>query len=414
MNIVRLDRRAVLLGSAALLGACATAGAPSAQEEVAANILETTPENQPATFRNVDRFSPVRAIRRGSRVRALPPHAVQLPGSMPYDFGTETHTIDSYFGRNRTSGLIILKNGQTVIEKYALGNDERSRWTSFSTAKSMTSTLAGAALHEGAIRSLDDPTERYVPELRGSAYEGVTVRNVLRMCSGVGWNETYSATGDNDIARLGAAMAENNPAALLELMRTRPRAHPQGAKFNYSTGETYVLGAIVAGATGKHLADYYSEKIWSRAGMESDAYWQLDAENGRAGAGFGVSATLRDYARFGQFFLEDGVIDGARVLPQGWRDLAGQPDNPVTAHGAFDPQYPLGYGYQWWSLPTGANAMPNHDGAFTAEGIFGQFVYVNPREQVVAAVWSAWRDSWSTPAEMETYAMLGAAIGRLR
>lgn len=412
--IVSFDRRTLLLGGAAMLGACATNAAPAAQEAIAANILETTPENQPATFRNVDRLGPVRAIRRGSRVRALPSHAVQLPGSMPYDFGTQTHTIDSYFARNRTSGLLILKNGQTVIEKYALGNDARSRWTSFSTAKSMTSTLAGAALHDGAIASLDDPTERYVPELRGSAYEGVTVRNVLRMCSGVRWDETYSATGDNDIARMSAALQTNNPAALLELMRTRPRAHPQGTHFNYSTGETYVLGAIVAGATGKNLADYYSEKVWSSAGMEADAYWQLDAENGRSGAGFGVSATLRDYARFGQFFLEDGVIDGVRVLPQGWRDLAGQPDNRVTAHGAFDPQYPLGYGYQWWSLPTGANAMANHDGAFTAEGIFGQFVYINPREQVVAVVWSAWRDSWSTPTEMETYALIGAAIGRLR
>lgn len=408
------NRRSLLLGATALAASCATSTAPAAQETIAENILGTTPENQAATFRNVDRLGPVRVIRRGARVLALPPHATQLAGDMPFDFGAASHTIDSYMARNRTSGLLILKDGQIALERYAMGNDERSRWTSFSTAKSMTSTLAGAAYHDRAIRELEETVERYVPALRGSAYEGVTIRNVLRMCSGVAWNEQYSATGDNDIARLGAAMAENRPGAMMELMRTRTRAAEQGTKFNYSTGETYVLGAIVSAATGKSLAQYYSEKIWAPLGMEADAYWQLDSTNGQEAAGYGVSATLRDYARFGQFVLNDGVIGETRVLPQGWRNTAGQPDNPTTQHGRLEPGYPLGYGYQWWSLPIGANALPNHNEAFTAEGIFGQFIYVNPIERVVAVVWSAWRNSWEAEAEMETYAMLGAAIGRIR
>lgn len=408
------DRRTLLLGASALAASCATNTAPALQEEIAANVLATTPENQAATFRNIDRLGPVRAIRRGSRVLALPPHATQLAGDMPYDFTGASQSIDSYFARNRTAGLLILKDGQIALERYAMGNDERARWTSFSTAKSMTATLAGAAYHERAIRELDETVETYVPALRGSAYEGVTIRNVLRMCSGVAWNETYSADGDNDIARLAAATAGDQPGALMELMRTRPRAAEQGTKFNYSTGETFVLGAIVAGATGKHLADYYSEKIWAPLGMEADGYWQLDATGGLAAAGYGVSATLRDYARFGQFILNDGMIGETRVLPQGWRNLAGQPDNPTTQHGLLEPGYPLGYGYQWWSLPIGANALPNHNEAFTAEGIFGQFIYVNPIERVVAVVWSAWRNAWETPIEMETYAMLGAAVGRLR
>lgn len=412
--MLNLNRRALLLGASALAASCATGAPPAATEEIAANVLETTAENQPATFRNMDRLGPVRPIRRGGSVLPLPAHAAPLDASMTYAFGGATGTIADYMARRRTSGLLILKDGRIALESYGLGNDAASHWTSFSTAKSMTATLAGAALHEGAIESLDDPTERYVPALAGSAYEGVSVRNVLRMCSGVAWNEQYSATGDNDIARLGVAMAQNDPAAMMDLMRTRPRAHPQGTKFNYSTGETYVLGAIVSGATGKRLAAYYSEKIWAPLGMEADGYWQLDSENGQEAAGYGVSARLRDYARFGQFVLDDGVIGGRRILPEGWRDLAGQPDCPATQHGQLEPDYPLGYGYQWWSLPTGAQALPNHDGAFTAEGIFGQFVYVNPRERVVAAVWSAWRDSWETPAEMETYALIGAAIEHLR
>lgn len=410
MHSPHLHRRALLAGAAAAaLGACAGAS----PEEIAPNFFDTTPDNQPATFRNADRLGPSHAIARGGHVRALPAHAVRLD-DLGYEHAGAARTVGDYMARNRTSGLIILKGGAIALEKYALGNNERTRWTSFSTAKSMTSTLAGAALRDGAIASLDDPAEAYVPELRGSAYEGVTVRNVLRMCSGVAWNEQYTSSGDNDIVRMSAALAANDPGALMELMRTRPRAAPQGTKFNYSTGETYVLGAIVANAVGKHLADYFSEKIWARAGMESDAYWQLDAVGGRAAAGFGVSAVLRDYARFGQFFLEDGVIGGARVLPPGWRDLAGQPDCPATAHGRLEEGYPLGYGYQWWALPTGANALPGHDGAFTAEGIYGQFIYVNPREEVVAAVWSAWPQSWINESEMETYALIGAAIAALR
>ncbi len=413
---MHMNRRALLLGGSAFLAGCAsTPAAPvAAQEAIAPNVLETTPENQPATFRNTDRLGPVRAIPRGGPVRAFAAHATQLDAAMPFEFNGQSTTIEDCMARNRTSGLLILKDGQIALERYALGNTPSSRWTSQSLAKSMTSTLAGAALHDGAIRSLDDPAERYVPALAGSAYEGVSVRNILRMCSGVAWNEQYSPTGDNDIARLSAALASGRPDALLELMRTRPRAHPQGARFNYSTGETFVLGSIVSGATGKHLADYYSEKIWSRLGMEADGYWQLVAADGQEAAGFGVSATLRDYARLGQFFLDDGVIGQTRVLPAGWRDLAGQPDCPATQHGALISGYPLGYGYQWWSLPTGASAFPNHDGAFTGEGIFGQFLYINPRERVVAVQWSAWRTSWEGPKEMETYALLGAAVARLR
>jgi CubicO group peptidase (beta-lactamase class C family) len=404
-----MNRRTLLLSASALAAGCA---APAPLEAIAANILATTPDNQAATFRNADRAAPVRVIRRGPRVGALSRRA--LLEDLSYSHAGASHSVGDYMAANRTAGLIIVKDGAVALERYAMGNTPQSRWTSFSTAKSMTSLLAGAAVHDGAISSLDDPCERYLPVLQGCAYEGVTVRNILRMCSGVAWNEEYSPTGDNDIAKLGAAMAENRPGALMAHMRTLPRAAPQGEKFNYSTGETFVLGSIVAAATGRPMADYFSEKIWAPLGMEADGYWQLDSTDGQEAGGFGVSATLRDYARIGLFMLSDGVIRGNRVLPAGWRDLAGHPDCPATAYGALTPGYPLGYGYQWWSFPTGADALANHDGAFTAEGIFGQFIYVNPAERVVAAVWSAWREAWVAASEMETYALLGAAIERLR
>lgn len=130
--------------------------------------------------------------------------------------------------------------------------------------------------------------------------------------------------------------------------------------------------------------------------------------------GNNFSATLRDYARFGLFFLRQGMVNGSSVLSGGWRDQAGQPDTPVTAYGQLYPGYPLGYGYQWWAFPTGVNALPFHDGAFTAEGIFGQFIYINPKEDIVAVVWSAWPTSWVDSAELETYSLIGRAAAMLR
>jgi CubicO group peptidase (beta-lactamase class C family) len=159
-----------------------------------------------------------------------------------------------------------------------MGNGPQSRWTSFSTAKSMTATLAGAALYDGAIGSLDDPCEAYVPRLCGSAYEGVTIRNVLRMCSGVAWREDNDADGRSEVYRLGRAMWSRQPGSILDLMCKLPRARPQGAVFNYSTGESSVLAAVVAAAMGRPPADYFAERVWGPARMEADAHWQLECE----------------------------------------------------------------------------------------------------------------------------------------
>ena len=412
MDPYALHRRQLIAAAAALTATSVPAFANS-PEAIADNVLTTTPENQAATLRNTYRLRATRPIRRGAKVLPLPPSAMSL-ANLSYDHAGTTQTVDSYMARNRTAGLIVLKDGKIALERYGMGNTSTTRWTSFSTAKSMTATLLGCAVHDGSIKSLDDPVERYLPVLKGSAYEGVTVRNIARMSSGIAWTEEYVATGTSDIARMGQALASGQKSALIDLMRTRPRAVPQGTKFNYSTGEACLLGFIVAAATGKSLPDYYSEKIWSRVGMEADGYWELEAPGGVGTGGMGVNARLRDYARFGQFILNEGALaDGTRVLPKGWRDLAGHPDAAPTAYGALEPGYPLGYGYQWWAFPE-ASPTPEHNRAFTAQGIFGQFVYVNPRERVVAVIWSAWRNAWETPAELETYALLAAAVRTLR
>jgi CubicO group peptidase (beta-lactamase class C family) len=378
------------------------------------DVTHTSSENQAATFRNQDQVWPHSIIRRGDAVRPLPPRARSL-ADLIFEVGDVRLSLSDFMARSRTAGLLILKDGEIALERYGMGNGPESRWTSFGAATSMTSTLAGAALHDGAIGSLDDPCDLYLPQLCGSAYEGVTVRNVLRMCSGVAWSEKDQADGRSDVRRLARAMLSRRPGAVLDLLCARPRAQPQGVVFNYSTGESCLLGAVVAAATGRSLADYCAETIWGPGGMEADGCWQLECDDGLELGGLGVSACLRDVGRFGQLVLEDGeAFSGRRVLPTGWRDLAGQPDSAAIAFGRLVPGSPAGYGYQWWALPGAPFADGLHAGAFSAFGGYGQRIYINPAERVVAAIQSAWRQPQDSDAEVETNALLRAAVHALR
>jgi CubicO group peptidase (beta-lactamase class C family) len=376
-------------------------------ERAALDSIDPTPKNQGVTYRGL---WPHHVIQRGEAVRPLPPHASSL-ADLTFEAGDVHVSLNDYMARRRTNGLLILKRGEVALERYGIGSGPESRGTSWSTAKSITSTLVGAALHDGAIGSLDDRCDLYLPRLRGSAYEGVTVRNVMRMCSGVAWSDKDDAEPDG--SRLHQALLRRRPSSILDLLCTLPRAQPQGVVFNYSTVETCLLGALVAVATGRKLADYCAETIWGPAGMEADGYWSLEAEGGLEVGGYGVSACLRDVGRFGQLVLEDGeAFTGQRVLPPGWRDLAGQPDSAPTAFGRLTPSSPAGYGYQWWVLPHGPTGV--HAGAFVAIGAFGQYIYVNPAEQVVIAIQSAWRQNHDSDAEVETFTLIKIAVRALR
>jgi CubicO group peptidase (beta-lactamase class C family) len=399
------------LGATGLMTGCGGGAAPLAipLEPIAAGLTLVTPENQAATYRNVDRLYATRKFTRGATASSLRSHAVTLE-NLSYDIGAGVTSVNDYMAKSRTAGLLILKNGEIALERYAMGNTAQSLWTSFSVAKSLTSMLIGMALQEGLIRSLDDAVDSYLPSLSGSAYAGCSVRSLLRMSSGVAWIEEYTSSGDSDIVRLVEAFSSNQPGVVFELMRSRTRAAPVGSVFNYSTGESYVLGAVLAAAIGGNLCDYLSRKIWAPAGMEADGYWMLDAPGGTEMGGNNFSATLRDYGRLGQFMMNGGAASSS--LPSGWLNLAGQPDNPLTAHGNLYPDYPLGYGYQWWSFPNDPMLAP-HENAFTAQGIYGQFIYVNPAHSVVAVVWSAWPEPWVLDLEFETYGLLGTAVAAL-
>jgi len=328
------------------------------------------PDVQVNTFRNIDRLFPTRTVRQGDTVRALTYDESNLD-DFAFTHNDKSYDLYDVISLNRVSGLIVLHGGDVKFEKYFLGNDAETRWMSMSVVKSMTAILVGAAIKDGYIASLDDPIVRYLPQMTGSAYDGVSVRNLIQMASGVAWNETYTDRS-SDRRRMLEAQIAQHPGDILELMASLPRAAEPGTRWNYSTGETHVVGALVAAATNRPVAEYLSEKIWSKAGMEADANWWLESPDGLEVGGSGLSATLRDYARFGLFMLEDGLVDGERVLPEGWMSEAG---SRKTIDGEV-----VEYGYMLWPL---------HGNSYAAIGIFGQFVFVDPDNDLVIAMWSA-------------------------
>lgn len=372
----------VLLAAVALAAAAAERAPHADSREPIGSVRQIydgvlSPELAVNTFRNIDRLFPVRTVPRSATPLPLPPAAAPL-ANVRFSDGGKQYELDDYLELNRVAGLLVLRDGRIALERYRYGNTEHTRWMSMSIAKSITSTLIGAAVAQGRIGSLDDPVTRYVPPLAGSAYDGVSVRDVLMMASGVRWNETYT-DARSDRRRLLEAQIAQVPGSALTLMKNLPRAAMPGTAHNYNTGETQVAAEILRRAVGQPLATYLHERIWNRVGMADDASWWLESPGGIEIGGSGFSATLRDYGRFGVFILNDGRIAGEAILPEGWVREA---TTPKTLRGGKA----LDYGYLWW---TGTTPASRRDGAFSAEGIHGQFLYVNPAARTVIVVWGA-------------------------
>lgn len=333
------------------------------------NVLFWSVSQRDAMFRMMDRVPIVaksRIIAAGGKVHPLPQGA-------PLNVGVD---VDAYMKEQRTAGLIILQDGKIRLEKYGLdfGPEPGRRWTSFSVAKSFTSTLVGAAIKDGFIKSIDDRVSDYIPDLKGSVYDDVTIKQLLTMTSGVQWNEDY-ADPKSDVAMFDAHKAEPGVDTTVSYMRKLKRGVPPGTKWVYNTGETNLIGVLVISATKKNLADYLSEKIWRPFGMEQDASWILGS-TGHEISGCCVQASIRDFARFGLFMQEGGMADGKQVLPDGW--IAGATARHFDTHLS---ELNFGYGYQWWVL---------EDGAYTAMGIFGQGIFIDPKRKLVIASNSNW------------------------
>lgn len=358
------------------------------------------PDDVVAMLSHSELISPVSMVYREAPVRRLLPAPRPL-GNVTFQSGGRDYDLADYLATNRIAGLLVLKDGKVAFEDYELGIRPETRWTSFSVAKSVTSTLLAAALKQGLIGSLDDPVTKYVPELKGGAYDEVSIRNVLQMASGVKWDETYTDP-KSDWRHMAHLRVERKRGAILAYMRQLQRAAAPGTVWNYNTGETFIAGAVVEGATHMPLAEFLTRTLWSRLGMEQDATWWIEAPGGMGFGGSGLGITLRDYGRFGQFVLEDGVIDGERIVPEGWFREAG------SVHTVGGKQ--VTYGYQWWTM---TSTDPVHQGAFEAAGIFGQHIYVNPAARVVVVILSARPKPGRRFRELDDDAFLAAVVRAL-
>lgn len=347
-------------------------------------LLFWTPPQQVAGYRNMDKLGPVRWIRAGDKPLALPEKPADLDSlAIPHDGGTLT--VAGYLERQSVAGLLVIKDGAIVYERYRLGNDRDSRWLSYSVAKSVVSMLVGAAIRDGYIASVDEKVTDYLPRMKGSAYDQARIRDILQMASGVAWDETY------DDPQSDVNQANWNTLALYDYLGDKPRNGAPGTTFNYNTAETNLAGNLLRAAIGNNLATYLEEKIWRPFGMEADAAWTLTEPGGGEFGGCCLNATLRDYGRLGLFALNNGrLADGTPVLPKGWMTESTAPSEGAPY-----------YGYLWWL---------REGGAFQASGIFGQGIYIDPLRNLVIALHSARPDA-SKAEDRALQAALFQAIG---
>jgi len=337
------------------------------------DVLFWTQAQRTAQFPRMYELFPADRVAHGSHVHALPEGEPLVPR-----WDAAGVTLAGYMSEHHLAGVMVLQHGRIRLQRYASGFGPAQRWTSFSVAKSVTSTLLGIALRRGDIHGMDDTLETYIPQLRGTAYAKVTVEQLLTMTSGVRWNEDYDDPR-SDVAQMYRSACENGQPHVISYLAKLPRAWPAGTHWNYNTAETDLLGILVQRATGQSLAGYLSQTIWKPYGMASDAYWLKDECDGSDTGGSGLSATLADYARIGQFMLDGGRIDGQPVIADAWLHGAMRKQQEVASPGH-------GYGYLWWT---------DADGSYAAIGIFGQMVYVDPARQLVIVQVGAWPQATS-------------------
>jgi CubicO group peptidase (beta-lactamase class C family) len=336
-------------------------------------MLSWTPDQTIVNFRRSDQIFAAHTIHRGDNVRPLPRAAVQIDPVVQQSGGLPAVSVEQLMKLERITGVIAVKDGEIILERYAFGRGPDDKWISMSVAKSVTSTLIGAAVKDELIHSIDDSVVQYIPELKGTAFDGVTILNLMTMSSGVRWKEDYvDLTSDIALAG-GEEMVGGVPPLVAYAKRLEREAKP-GTRRKYQTIDADMLGIVLSRALkGRTVADYISEKIWQPFGMEADASWIVDKAGIERG-GCCLSITLRDYARLGMFMDEGGRAGGVDVLPDGWIHDAWTPQPPEPT------RYIVGFGYYW---------QIRQDGGYEAVGAYGQSVTIYPSEHLVIAVNSA-------------------------
>jgi CubicO group peptidase (beta-lactamase class C family) len=346
------------------------------------------------TFHSMDRLFTTRTVGRSGPVWPLPRADREL--SFTYSYQGQTWTPEQFIQRTFTNALLVMKDGQIVFETYRNNTDEQTRFIAFSMTKSITSILIGCALEEGRIKSLDDPITQYLPELKSGGYNGVTIRQVLQMRSGVDYEERYDFGNPGTAARNHESALVKNVVRFADAARTIKRKNSPGEVFEYKTLDTAVLGWLIERVSGgSNVAAYTAQRLWEPLGAESDGFYIMDGPpgSGREFSGAGFNATLRDFARFGLMVLNNGEANGRRIVSADWIRQSTQPTaGRSTAARA-------GYGYQWW--------MAQGPKAFQAIGLQGQFIYIDPDTRTIVVKLSYFPPGDTTSAE-ETAAFFAA------
>lgn len=329
-------------------------------------------ENIVENFQNMNKLTSSREVSKSENPYLFP---LKKHFNLPDSFAIQNKSFSTqqYLDSSFTTGFIVIKNDSLAFEDYYLGNSASTRHIAWSMSKSFVSALVGIALEEGHIKSIQQPIDDYLPELKGSAYEGVRIKDILQMSTGVKFNEDYSDFY-SDINKWGRQFAwgssQNTFAASLENERQ------PGTYNHYVSINTHVLGMLLVKTTNKSLSQYLEEKIWQKIGMEYNSYWLMD-DYGMEMALGGLNASLRDFAKLGQLYLQDGLWNGQEIVPKEWIKASITPDAPHLMPGTRESStHKFGYGFQWW-IPEG------NDGEFLALGIYNQYIYINPTTRTV-------------------------------
>jgi CubicO group peptidase (beta-lactamase class C family) len=331
------------------------------------------------SFSNLDGFLPHNTLVKSANPRTLP--AAKPASQIKYRFEGRTLSLDDFLARQRVTGLLIIKDGKILAERYQYDRNPAHRFVSFSMAKSIVSLAVGLALQEGKIGALDDPASKYVRDLAGTGYGEASIRNLLRMASGVRFSEKYD--GRDDLAKFFSLRSAQGSIQALRAFTERDAE--QGTRFHYATSETVALTAVIREATGSTLSEYLTARLWQPMGAEADATWIKNVDGLEVG-GSDFNAILRDYGRLGLLLANDGMIGNTQVVPRDYlleaTDWRRQP--ATHAPGKATPYF--GYGYQFWTFP-------GERRRFALLGIFGQSIFVDPNLKLIMVITAAARNA---------------------
>lgn len=355
------------------------------------------PEHRVENFRNMDRVFPYRTLKASDTPYQFP----REPGTLPQQFTFEGRTIDvrEFLSRTETTGLLVLRDGAIQVEEYFLGANEHDRFTSWSMAKTVVSMLIAMAHKDGHIPSLAAPVRDYVPELAGKPWGDVSIENLLRMASGIAFDERYDAAFSDIKMLFYRVFLLGSPVH--DVIGNLPAGSPQGEQFHYMSPNSQILGWVLANAVGTTVSEYAQSALWQPLNMESDAIWNLD-QTGTELAFCCLNATLRDYGKLGMLYLQQGQWQGRHLLPEHWVRNATQRNEPWLAAGNGYPE--RGYGYHLW-IP----AEADHEYFFN--GVWGQSIWVSEHDKVVIVKTSVDPDFRRHTAEMIAF-MRAVSAGR--